>query len=82
MDIEVGTFEAKSRLSELLSQVERGQRVFITRRGKRIALLSSVDEAAAGERQAAELLESFRSFRKAARPGRESLKSLVEEGRR
>jgi prevent-host-death family protein len=39
---EVGTFEAKNRLSELLDRVERGEEVVITRRGKRTAKLVPV----------------------------------------
>ncbi|MFQ5740304.1 MAG: type II toxin-antitoxin system Phd/YefM family antitoxin [Acidobacteriota bacterium] len=82
---EVGSFEAKNRLSELLRQVEKGERVFITRRGKRVALLVSARDALAGvsqEPKAARLLSRFRDFRQGARRGPESLKTLVEEGRR
>ena len=35
--VTVGTFEAKTKLSELLDRVERGEEVVITRRGKEIA---------------------------------------------
>ena len=38
----VGTLEAKTRLSELLDQVERGKRFQITRHGRPIAELSPV----------------------------------------
>jgi prevent-host-death family protein len=40
--IEVGAFEAKTHLSKLLDAVENGDRVFITRHGKRIAELCPV----------------------------------------
>jgi prevent-host-death family protein len=40
--VEVGVFEAKSRLSELLERVERGEEVVITRRGRRVARLSAL----------------------------------------
>lgn len=40
--IEVGAFEAKTHLSKLLDAVEKGDHVFITRHGKRIAELSPV----------------------------------------
>ncbi len=36
---EVGVFDAKNKLSELLDKVERGERVVITRRGKPVAEL-------------------------------------------
>lgn len=37
--ITVGTFEAKTKLSELLDRVEGGEEVVVTRRGKPIARL-------------------------------------------
>jgi prevent-host-death family protein len=39
---EIGTLEAKTRLSEVLSEVERGQCYYITRHGKRVAHLAPV----------------------------------------
>ena len=42
---EIGAFEAKTRLSELLEQVARGRRYRITRRGKPIAELLPVESA-------------------------------------
>jgi prevent-host-death family protein len=68
--IEIGSFEAKNRLSELLHLAETGQRVYITRRGKRVAVLMGVREAAAGvdnELESADLLRRFRQFRRVAR---------------
>jgi prevent-host-death family protein len=40
---EIGAFEAKNKLSALLEQVERGEEVVITRRGKAVAKLVPVD---------------------------------------
>lgn len=34
---EVGAFEAKTHLSRLLDEVEKGQSIFITRHGRRVA---------------------------------------------
>jgi prevent-host-death family protein len=39
---EVGAFEAKTHLSELLAAVEAGESITITRRGKAVAVLSPV----------------------------------------
>jgi len=39
---EVGAFEAKTHLSKLLDAVEGGQKIYITRHGKRIAELAPV----------------------------------------
>ena len=69
--IEVGSFEAKNKLSELLSLAEAGQRVYITRRGKRVAVLISAaaepGAAADNELESADLLRRFRQLRRAAR---------------
>ncbi len=43
--IEVGAFEAKNRLSELLRAAEAGQSIVITRRGRPVArLISAVED--------------------------------------
>jgi prevent-host-death family protein len=42
---EIGTLEAKTRLSQLLAEVQRGESFFITRHGKRIAELGPVRDA-------------------------------------
>lgn len=39
---EIGTLEAKSKLSQLLAEVQAGQRFFITKHGKRVAELGPV----------------------------------------
>ena len=41
---EIGTLETKTRLSELLAEVQRGQSFFITRHGKREAVVLSFAE--------------------------------------
>lgn len=47
MDVqEIGVFEAKTRLSELLEQVGRGQVFRITRRGRPVAELRPIADAA------------------------------------
>lgn len=37
--VEVGTYEAKARLSELIDKAEAGETVIITRHGRRVARL-------------------------------------------
>ena len=41
---EIGLFESKARLSELVQRVLGGERFYITRRGKRVAELRAVSE--------------------------------------
>lgn len=73
--IEVGTFEAKNRLSELLSKAARGQRILITRRGRGVAMLCAPESAGgdAGLHSSRELMNRLRAFRKNAGTGAESL---------
>ncbi len=82
--IEVGAFDAKNRLSELLAQAERGQRIMITRRGRRVAMLTAPD--AAGDkplrRSPQDIVVGLRRIRGGAKPGKESIKALIDEGRR
>jgi len=39
---EIGLFDAKNKLSELVERAERGEEIVITRRGKPVAKLSAV----------------------------------------
>jgi prevent-host-death family protein len=76
----VGTFEAKNRLSSLLDMVESGEEIVITRNGKPVAKL-----VAAGGRdleKARQAAAGLRAIRARSRPGPESLKDLINEGRR
>ena len=41
---ELGAFEAKTHLARLLDAVEKGEKIYITRRGKRVAQLSPAEE--------------------------------------
>ena len=77
---EISTYEAKNRLSALIDAASRGKRIWITRRGKRVALLSSgvATEAVAGP----SLVEAFRSIRNQSRTDGSTLKQLIEEGRK
>jgi len=78
--IEIGAFEAKNRLSALVDMAAAGRQIWITKRGRRMALLSSgLGEPAGAD---AGLLDDFRALRKRSRSGKESLKNLIEEGRR
>lgn len=77
---EVGTYEARNCLSALVEEASRGTRIWITRHGKRVALLSS--GMGSPHPAPASLVDTFRQLRKQARPGSESLKDLIEAGRR
>jgi antitoxin (DNA-binding transcriptional repressor) of toxin-antitoxin stability system len=76
---EIGSFEAKTRLAELLRETERGRSFVIRRRGKVVARL--VPPGDDEEPDYNELLEEFREIRKRVGPGL-SIRELIEEGRR
>jgi prevent-host-death family protein len=75
----LGTFEAKNKLSSLVDLAAKGSRIWITKRGRRVALLSSGTE---GQEVTAELVAAFRGIRSRAKAGKGLIKSLIEEGRR
>ena len=60
----IGAFEAKTKLSELLDRVERGEEIVITRHGKPAARLVPPVEAQPAKRATAdEMLAIGRKFR-------------------
>ena len=77
---EVGTFEAKTHLSALLDEVERGVEVVITRRGVAVARL--VPAGAARRSAIDDCVARAREFAKHQTLGRVSWKTLRDEGRR
>ena len=76
--IEIGAFEAKNRLSELLRGAEAGRSFVITRRGRAVARLVPVEQTSVDLR---ELQDAFVEFRNGIE-GAMSVRDLVEEGRR
>jgi prevent-host-death family protein len=78
--IEIGAYEAKTKLPELLRQVQAGQRFTITNRGKAVADL--IPSEAAAPKDAAAAIDRFLAFKK-GNPvrGKVDIKALIEEGR-
>jgi prevent-host-death family protein len=76
----VGIFEAKTHLSALVEQVERGEEVTITRHGKAVARLVPVGAVSRGGLE--QTVARLKAFRKGRRLGDLSVKALIEEGRR
>lgn len=74
----VGLFDAKQRLSELVSRAAEGERIGITRRGKLAALIVPAAGPALHE-----VFEEINKIRKRARQRspKLSLKRLIDEGR-
>ena len=77
---EVGAFEAKTHLSELLEKVRQGDRVVITRRGVPVAVLVPPQEIEA--RQVGEVIERIHALRERTRKPYASTRSLRDTGRK
>ncbi|MBI1864961.1 MAG: type II toxin-antitoxin system prevent-host-death family antitoxin [Nitrospirae bacterium] len=74
----VSVAEAKVHLSEILNQVETGQEVVITRRGRPVARLATVRKAF----KPLPLLSGFRaSMPKSKTPSAEIIRKMRDEGR-
>lgn len=79
--VQVGSYEAKTRLAELLRRVENGERILITRHGHPVALL--VPPSGVPETTAARAVEELGAFGQGRRLGPDlTLRDLIEEGRR
>lgn len=79
--IEVGSYDAKARLPELLRRVEAGETVTVTRRGKPVARIVPVEGDRRAEiREAIEQIRALRSRRQNVSV--EEILSARDEGRR
>ncbi len=77
---EIGAFEAKNKLGQLLDWVEAGEEVAITRRGRIVARLVPPRPAIDPER-ARNAAAAIRAMSKGVRLRRLKIKDLVAEGR-
>ena len=80
----VGSFEAKTKLAELLDKVEAGETITITRRGVAVAQLVPVKAADEKARQRAlidEIKRKRAGWDKGAKPG-STIPELIKAGRR
>jgi len=76
----VGAYEAKTHLPRLLDEVEKGERITITKHGRPVAVLVPPDSAP--ERDVDAIMARIREFRKGNRLDGLSIKELINEGRR
>ena len=80
MKKEIGSFEAKTKLPELLRKVQAGERFTITNRGKPVAELGP--PLAEHQASAKTAIDAFQAFRRANPVGRSvDIRALMEEGR-
>ena len=77
---EIGAFEAKNRLSSLLDEIERGEEIVITRRGRAVAKLVPATSAFDHEKARAAARRIVRRHH-GVRLDDLALKDLINEGR-
>jgi prevent-host-death family protein len=78
---QIGAFEAKNKLAELLDLAENGEEIIITRHGKQVARLGPVQKPL--DREAArQAVEDIKKMRKGMRIDDATIKELINEGRR
>lgn len=77
----VGAFEAKTHLSALLDRVAKGEKITITRHGIPAAVLMPVGEQGS-KLSHKEIVQGLRELRKRVKPGKMSVRQMVNEGRR
>ena len=79
---EVGLFEAKTHLSELVRQVKTGQSFIITHRGEPAAKLTPIPhKERRNTRRIAEAVRRLRTMPKIKGVSHQELRSWIEEGR-
>lgn len=76
----VSAFDAKTHLSRLLHEVEQGNAITITRRGKPVARLVPV-EAEQESLRAEDVLKGFKEIRSRVK-GKVDIRKYIEEGRK
>lgn len=79
METEIGAYEAKTHLPELLRQVRKGKSFVITNRGQAIAEL--VPFGAAQRSDPAQAVADMRAFMRSHRVTGVDIKALIEAGR-
>lgn len=78
--MDVGIYEAKSKLSQLVEKAEAGEEVILTRRGRPVAKIVNV--ARSSRRSRALLLRQIRLLAGRVKiPRRVSIREIVAEGR-
>jgi len=80
--LEVGAYEAKTRLSELLDRVEAGEQITITRHGVPVAMLVRPPQAA--RMSVEEAIARMRALTRGRgrRATHEEIRAWISEGRR
>jgi prevent-host-death family protein len=78
---QLGAYEARTHLSRLLDEVERGESYAITKHGRPVALLVPVVSGRGGM-TVTQAIDGLRAFRIGRRLGDVTLRELINDGRR
>ena len=76
----VGSYEAKTRLPELLRRTAKGEKITITKHGVSVAVL--MPAGSNKKRDTVILIQEIRKFRKGHTLQGVSLREMIDEGRR
>ena len=74
-----GAYEAKTRFSELIRRVSRGEQIVITHHGVPVAVLAPVEPASTQSPR--EVIASIKALREGRSLGVLSIRDLIAEGR-
>lgn len=77
--LQVGAYEAKTRLSQLIEQAAKGEEIIITKHGVPIAALVPI--AGSRQRDPKAAIAAIKEFRRGRRLAGLSLRRMIEEGR-
>ena len=75
----VGAYEAKTHLAQLLDRVEQGESITVTKHGRAVARLVPVGRPA-GDTDG--VVAALRHARRGVRRGAETVRDMIDEGRR
>jgi len=75
----VGAYEAKTHLPRLLEKVAGGERITITKHGRSVAVLQPVE---GGHANIADVIRELKHFRIGKRLDGDSIRDMIEAGRR
>ena len=76
----IGAYEAKTHLPRLLDEVERGERITITKHGRPVAVLIPPGRPGAADADA--VIQRIRELRRGSRLNGLSIRELIDHGRR
>lgn len=76
---EIGAYDAKTHLGEILDEVAAGQTVIITKRGKPVAKVMPYQSSNETFEMVREQIEAFRSE---VAPDSQSIRDMIDEGKR